>query len=71
MPCVHLRQLYAICQQYDLKVSSSDLVRIVCQQCGVAETCPSMLTAEYDGTHPESAAAPGGPGASQSPPPSE
>ncbi len=52
MPCVHLRQLYAICQQHDLKLSSSDLVRIVCQQCGVAETCPSTLAAEYDSTHP-------------------
>ena len=48
MPCVHLRELYSLCQEHDLKISSSDLVRIVCKQCGVVETCPSVYADEYD-----------------------
>ena len=52
MPCVHLRELYSICQEHDLKITSSDLVRIVCKQCGVVETCPSMLAQDYDRLEP-------------------
>jgi hypothetical protein len=48
MPCVHLRELYSLCQQHDLKISSADLVHIVCKQCGVIETCPSVCADEYD-----------------------
>ncbi|HEY1601575.1 MAG TPA: hypothetical protein VGG64_18385 [Pirellulales bacterium] len=48
MPCVHLRELYSLCQQHDLKISSADLVHIVCNQCGIVETCPSVCDAEYD-----------------------
>ncbi len=48
MACVHLQQLYQLCQDHDLKLSSSDLIRVVCPQCGEQEVCPSMLTDEYD-----------------------
>ncbi len=48
MPCVHLRELYAVCQSHDLKLTSGDLIRIVCPQCGVVETCPSVYALEYD-----------------------
>ena len=48
MTCVHLRQLYQFCQQERLRISSSDLIHVVCEQCGVQEECPSMLTDEYD-----------------------
>ena len=48
MPCVHLRELYSVCQSHDLKLSSGDLIRIVCPQCGVVETCPSVYALEYD-----------------------
>jgi hypothetical protein len=48
MTCVHLRQLYKLCQEHDLKLGGSDLVRVVCNQCGVQEVCPSTLTDEYD-----------------------
>ncbi len=48
MSCVHLQQLYRICQDNDVRLSSSDLIHVVCQQCGKQEECPSMLTAEYD-----------------------
>jgi hypothetical protein len=53
MPCVHLQQLYRLCQEHDLKLGSSDLIRIVCNQCGEQEVCPSVLTDEYDAKHPE------------------
>lgn len=55
MPCVHLRQLFDLCQQEELKLGSSDLIRIVCHQCGEQEVCPSMLVDEYDATHPDEA----------------
>ena len=43
MPCDHLRQLYKLCQEQDLKLGGSDLIRIVCRQCGEQEVCPSTL----------------------------
>jgi hypothetical protein len=56
MTCVHLQQLYHLCQQHDLKLGGSDLIHIVCNQCGVQDVCPSMLSDEYDAKHPEAAA---------------
>ena len=53
MPCRHLRDLYEICNTHNLKLSSSDLIRIVCPACGVADECPSVLFEEYDSRHPE------------------
>ncbi len=53
MPCRHLRDLYEICRTHNLKLSSSDLIRIVCPACGVADECPSVLCTEYDNRHPE------------------
>ena len=53
MTCVHLQQLYRLCQEHDLKLGGSDLVHIVCNQCGVQEVCPSMLADEYDARHPQ------------------
>ena len=43
MACVHLRQLYQLCQDHDLKLGGSDLIRIVCRQCGEQDVCPSNL----------------------------
>lgn len=48
MACVHLQELYYLCQQNDLKLSSSDLIHIVCKICNKEEVCPSMLVEEYD-----------------------
>jgi len=48
MTCVHLRELYQLCKQNDLKLGGSDLIRIVCKQCGEQEVCPSILMNEYD-----------------------
>ena len=47
MSCIHLQQLYKLCQQYDLKLSGSDLIQIVCNQCGQKEVCPSALIDEF------------------------
>jgi len=54
MTCVHLRKLYQLCQDHDLRIqlSGSDLVRIVCRQCDEQEVCPSTLTDEYDAKTP-------------------
>lgn len=48
MTCTHLQQLYQLCQQNDLKLSSSDLIHIVCKICNKEEVCPSMLVQEHD-----------------------
>lgn len=46
MTCVHLRELYQLCQEKDLKLSGSDLIHIVCNQCNEQEVCPSVLMEE-------------------------
>ena len=51
MTCIHLKELYEICQSHNLKLSSTDLIRIVCPQCGVEEECPSLLFEEYEAKH--------------------
>lgn len=61
MPCEHLKQLYALCNEHELQLSSSDVIRIVCPHCQVEETCPSVHLAEY-----ESRRAPAGEGDSGS-----
>jgi hypothetical protein len=44
MTCVHLRQLYDLCDREGVRMSSSDLIHIVCRQCGKQEVCPSNLS---------------------------
>lgn len=58
MTCRHLKDLYEICQMHQLKLSSTDLIRIVCPQCGIEEVCPSVLAEEYEKRHPEDAGTP-------------
>jgi hypothetical protein len=53
MPCKHLKELYDFCQTHNLKLSSTDLIRIVCPQCGVEDVCPSVLAEEYETKHHE------------------
>jgi hypothetical protein len=53
MPCTHIKHLSEYCRTHDLKVSSSDLLRIVCPQCGMEEVCPSLPVADYDERHPQ------------------
>ena len=48
MICTHVKKLYQVCEQEGLRLSSSDLIHIVCDQCGVQEVCPSMKSEEYD-----------------------
>lgn len=53
MACIHLRQLYELCQTNKLSFSSSDLVRIVCKECESAEVCPTSLVYESAEDEPE------------------
>jgi predicted RNA-binding Zn-ribbon protein involved in translation (DUF1610 family) len=57
MTCKHLKALYDVCQSHQLRITSMDLIRIVCPQCGVEEVCPSVLSDEYDKHHPSESAA--------------
>ena len=54
MTCIHLRQLYQLCETNDLKISGSDVVRIVCRQCDEVETCPAVLSDEYEAREEDS-----------------
>lgn len=51
MPCIHLKKLYQLCEQTGLKLSSSDLIRISCRECGEVEVCPSVLLDEFEIIH--------------------
>ena len=53
MVCTHLRDLYKLCEKNQLRLGGSDLIRIICKQCGHEETCPSVLIDEYESTHGE------------------
>ena len=44
MPCIHLRQLYDLCEKHELRISSHDAIRIMCRQCEEQEVCPTSLT---------------------------
>jgi len=46
-----MHELIEMCEKNNLKLSSSDLIRMVCPSCGVEEECPSTLCDEYDATH--------------------
>lgn len=48
MICNHLKKLYQLCEDNQLRLASSDLIRVVCRQCDEEETCPSMLMDQYD-----------------------
>ena len=46
MPCTHMKKLYQLVDQYDMKLASSDLIRVLCPHCQVEETCPSRMMDE-------------------------
>lgn len=48
MVCNHLKELYELCESHHLRLSGSDLIRIVCRTCNEHEVCPSVLMDEYD-----------------------
>jgi hypothetical protein len=43
MVCDHLKQLYQLCLDQKIRLSASDLIHVVCEQCGRKEVCPSNL----------------------------
>lgn len=51
MTCTHLKQLYQLCHDSNIQLSSTDLIHIVCKQCANVEVCPSVLYEEYDKMH--------------------
>jgi len=55
MTCVHLKKLYQLCEDNRVKLSSSDLIHIVCLKCGRQEICPSTLSDEYEARQPDRA----------------
>ncbi len=55
MSCAHLKRLFDMCRQEDIKIGGTDVVRIVCKQCGAEEVCPTMLTDQYETLHEDKA----------------
>lgn len=53
MTCKHLKAVFDLCQAQGVKLASSDLIRIMCTECGTEEVCPSMLYDEYEAKHPD------------------
>ncbi|MCH8044993.1 MAG: hypothetical protein IID44_14885 [Planctomycetes bacterium] len=51
MTCIHLKELFSVCETHHLKLTSTDIVRIVCPQCHLEEVCPSVYSLEYDERH--------------------
>jgi hypothetical protein len=51
MNCVHLQQLVQLCHDSDIRLSSSDLIHMVCKQCGKQDVCPSALVEQYEAQH--------------------
>ncbi len=48
MVCEHLQKLYQLCLDQKIRLSGSDLIHVVCQQCGRKDVCPSNLRDDYD-----------------------
>lgn len=66
MNCIHLQQLVQLCHDNDLRLSSSDLIHIVCNQCGKQDVCPSNLVEQFDSPE-DDAGTPGAPGKKPAP----
>lgn len=48
MVCEHLRQLYQLCLEQKIRLGGSELIHIVCGQCGHKDLCPSNLRDDRD-----------------------
>ena len=48
MVCEHLRQLYQLCLDQKIRLGGSELIHIVCGQCGHKDLCPSNLRDDHD-----------------------
>src|SRR6266436_10227129 len=48
MVCEHLQKLYQLCLDQKIRLSGSDLIHVVCQQCGRKDVCPSNLRDDHD-----------------------
>jgi hypothetical protein len=67
MVCQHLHELYELCEKNQLRLGSSDLIRVVCKQCDQEETCPSVLMDEYDSNYRDDHAGRDSPGRADTP----
>ena len=41
MICVHLKEIDRLCHDYKVEISRTDMVLMVCTDCGEHEVCPS------------------------------
>lgn len=51
MICTHLKQIHVACQTSGFEIGQTDLIRMVCSECGEQEVCPAnSVTMESDQT---------------------
>ena len=48
MVCVHLRRLYQLCRDEKLRLGGSDLIHLICQNCGIQEGCPATFDEHFE-----------------------
>lgn len=53
MVCEHLKQLYQLCIDQQIRLGGADLIHVVCKQCGRQDVCPSNLHADQGDEQPE------------------
>jgi hypothetical protein len=55
MSCLHLKQISHVCQEQGLNLGQTDLIRLVCSECGHQEVCPanSVFAPENVSTTPQ------------------
>jgi hypothetical protein len=41
MTCIHLKEINRVCEDSGLKLGRTDLIRVVCKECGDQEVCPA------------------------------
>jgi hypothetical protein len=46
--CKHLQEIVETCQRSGVKLSSTEVIRMVCPTCGTEEVCPTLLCDQYD-----------------------
>ena len=48
MICMQVQEVYTLCRDFDVKIGSSDLLRLVCDQCTSQEVCPATLIEQVE-----------------------
>lgn len=48
MLCKHLKEFYDYVHENRIRLSSMDMIHIVCEECNAEDTCPAIPEEHYD-----------------------